>query len=205
MPETLRLDRQHRYWLGAEEILGTSFILADNGLVDSSWFTEEARSRGTVVHQVLAGIHSGYTFNWDDLHEKLHGFVRSGLAFRDRMKYEVLDVEQMRWHPIYRFAGTLDLRIRMNDYEYILDWKTGKAAKATRYQLAAYDLLAGPPKTFKFRKKICVELREDGGMPSIVEYNDPMYLHDDLSFLAFLETTRKRMEIKPNGHDHAGA
>ena len=105
---------------------------------------------------------------------------------------KILGVELMRHHALYRFAGELDLLVRWRGYEHVLDFKTGKASKATRYQTAAYDLLLGPAPDGKPRKRAAVELQEDGGRARLVEFNGTAHHHDGATFLALLTTSRAR-------------
>jgi hypothetical protein len=194
MEPMLRIDDEHRYWLGTEELWGVSAVLKDNLLIDDRWFDETSRSRGTAIHSELASIARGAKpFPFID--PDLYAWRQSGIDFLDMLKSdgaEILHVEMMRHHPIYKFAGTMDLVVRWRGYEHILDYKTGKASKATRYQLGAYSLLLGPTTDGKPRRRAAVELQQDGSRAILREYNAPENFHDGNIFLALLTAARTR-------------
>jgi hypothetical protein len=197
----LRLDDQHRYWIGTEELWGVSAVLKDNRLIDDRWFDDESRDRGHVVHEVLAGAARGLAFDWDFLDTELHGWVKSGIGFLKELEddgVKIIGIEEMRYHPLYRVAGTIDLRVLdARGYESIYDFKTGKALKITRFQLAAYDMILGPAANGKPRKKAAIEIQQDGSRAKLVPYNAPEFYHDANRFLSFLNTTRDRREFAP--------
>jgi hypothetical protein len=198
---TLRIDENHKYFLGDENLLGVSEVLKDNRLIDDRWFDDESRDRGHVVHEILAGVARGLTFDWDFLDTELHGWAKSGIGFLKELEAdgaEILGVEEMRYHPLYRVAGTIDLRVLdARGYESIYDFKTGKAPKITRFQIAAYDMLLGPTANGKPRKKAAVEVQQDGSPARIIAYHGPEFYHDANRFLSFLNTTRDRREFAP--------
>lgn len=193
----LRLDEDHRYWFGSEELWGVSAVLLDNRLVDPSWFDEKSRSRGVALHADLANVaRGGQPFSFID--PDLYLWRQSGIDFLAMVLDdggEILGVEEMHYHPLYKFAGTIDLRVRWRGYIWIFDLKSGKAAKATRFQLAAYALMV--PSEDRQIKRAAVELDRDGGRAVLREYNSLEYFHDGNTFLAFLTASRARQEFAP--------
>lgn len=197
---TLRRTEDHKYFLGAEELWGVSAVLQDNRLVDARWFDEQSRSRGTAVHEVVAQHARGMGISpFQD--PDLYGWIMSGVDFVTMLLMdgaEIIGVEMMRHHPLYKFAGTIDIIVRWRGYTWILDFKTGKAAKVTRFQLAAYAMLMQKElDADKMVKRAAVELQEDGGRARLVEYNTPEHFHDGNRFLSYLTTARDRREFGP--------
>lgn len=192
----LRLDPEHHYWLGQEELWGVSAVLKDNRLVDDQWFTEESRRRGTFIHAILAEAARGNFPYLPFVDEEYQGWCRSGIEFLEMLRAdgaEIMGAELMRHHHLYRFAGTIDLMARWRGKIWLFDLKTGKAAKATRYQLAAYGLLDGGSQC----KKAAVELQQDGSRARLIEYNSVDHFHDGNTFLAFLTASRARQQHGP--------
>ena len=195
----LRLDEEHRYWVGDREIWGVSAVMADNRLVDAKWFDESSRSRGTAIHAELANIARGaepFSF----LDPDLVGWVKSGIDFLSMLRAdgaEILGVEVMRHNALYDIAGTIDLVVRWNGSVWIFDHKSGKAARTTRFQAGAYDMILGPTEDGKPRRRAAVELQEDGGTAKIVGYNTVEHFHDANRFLGYLNTSRDRKAYGP--------
>lgn len=195
----LRRDDDHKYFVGTEELWGVSAVLTDNRLIDDKWFTETHSSRGTAIHSELANIARGAT-PFCFLDPDLVGWVKSGTDFLAMLKddgAEILGVEVMAYSQLYRVAGTMDLIVRWRGYFWIIDFKSGKAAKAARLQLAAYDVILGPTADGKPRKRAAVELQEDGSRARLIEYNSTEHFHDGNTFLALLTASRARQKYGP--------
>ena len=191
----LRRDSDHKYWLGSENLFGVNEVIIDNRLESDEYFTETHSTRGQAIHAVLAGAARGLTFDWDLLDPDLHGWVRSGINYLDYLLDDgavILGIETMRYNDLYRFAGAIDLVVFWRGYEWILDWKSGKASKMTRFKLAAYDTILGPTKNGKIRKRAAIEVQKDGSRAKLVEYNKPENFHDANRFLSYLNTSRDR-------------
>jgi hypothetical protein len=195
----LTRDPDHKYWLAAppkpiENLLGVTEVMVDLGFESDRWFTETDSSRGHVLHAELEAAARGEEpFPFID--PDLYGWRQSGLDFLAYMIADgatILGVELMKFHPLYRFAGTIDLIVLWRGYEWVLDWKSGKASKVTRFKLAAYDLLLGPAANGKQRKRAAIEIHEDGSRAKLVEYNTPENFHDANRFLGYLGTSRDR-------------
>ncbi len=97
----------------------------------------------------------------------------------------------MRHHPIYKYAGTIDLVAHWQGYDWIFDYKTGKTAKVTRFQLGAYSTLV-PPRSSLPMKKAAIELQADGSRARPVFYNSTENFHDGARFLSYLNTSKDR-------------
>jgi hypothetical protein len=195
----LTRDADHKYWLVAppktnENLLGVTEVMVDLGFESDEWFTETHSSRGVAVHADLAAAAAGKEIN-PFIDPDLYGWRLSGLNYLAYLLADgavVLGVEKMLHSPLYRFAGTIDLVVLWRGYEWVLDWKTGKASKVTRFKLAAYDTLLGPAANGKQRKRAAIEVQEDGGRARLVEYNAVENFHDANRFLGYLSTTRDR-------------
>lgn len=200
----LTRDADHLYWLtqpprAPENIPGVTEVMVDNRLEDDTYYTEEHSSRGIAVHAELAN-HARGIAPFPFLDPDLVGWVASGDDFLSRIRAEgatILAVERMGYNPLYRYAGTIDLLVLWRGYEWVLDWKTGKASKVTRFKLAAYDTILGPTTNGKPRKRAAVELDRDGFRARLVEYNTPEHHHDANRFLSYLNTTRDRRLFGP--------
>jgi hypothetical protein len=112
-------------------------ILRDAGLIDTAWFTDEARDRGTAVH---AAIH--YLLDGDldesslvpDVAARVDGFRN----FMAQVALVVFDHEQRVQDAVIGYCGTLDLRCLINARKAVVDYKNGAPAAWHPIQLAAY-------------------------------------------------------------------
>jgi len=192
----LKRDDQHKYSLipSNENPLGVTEVMVDVGLESDDYFTETDSSRGIAIHAELANAARGIA-PFPFLDPDLYGWRQSGLDKLAELLADgavILGVEVMAYHPLYRFAGTVDLIVLWRGYEWILDWKSGKASKVTRFKLAAYDMILGPAKNGKQRKRAAIEVQEDGSRAKLIEYNTPDHFHDGNRFLSYLNTSRDR-------------
>lgn len=190
------VEDPHGYFLGKEELPSPSKVFADLGLVDARFYTEGARSRGRAVHAALHYALKG-TLDWATLSPPLHGYVKSGLLWVQRRRPFVLRLETSLHHPALRFAGTFDVEWELDGWPWVVDWKTGKAAKVARYQTAAYAMMAARLNLLnvdaKPHKRAALELQEDGSIANLVTYDDHT---DSAGWLNLLGTYRIRQALR---------
>lgn len=200
-PVELYRDPEHKYWLGRERLLGVNETITGLGLEEDGFYTAGASNRGHVVHAVLAGVARGLTFDWDLLDPDLHGWVKSGILWLDHMRtdpdFEIMGVEEMRFHPTFRFAGQIDLVVRWRGYLWIMDWKSGKASKMTRFKMGAYAMLFSPPTAILQTKKAAIELQADGSCARPVYFNETQHFHDGNRFVAYHTTLKDKILYGP--------
>jgi hypothetical protein len=140
--EILFRERDHTYWREDRRIPGVSDILAFSGdspdeIVYAS--DPEAARRGTLVHRMTEAIDRGESVVAEDW---LEGYVDAYRRFLMEIRPVWHGAEVRRWHPVYRFAGTLDRVGLIGARPVILDIKTGKSSAPWHgRQLAAYELL----------------------------------------------------------------
>lgn len=192
----LHLDEEtHTYRLDGHPLPSPSSVFQDLGLVDSRWYKTEDRARGRAVHAGLNYALKG-TLDWSTLHPDLHGYVRSGLLWIERCRPVVRRMETSLYHPIHRFAGTFDVEWELDGWFWIVDFKSGKAPRVTKYQTAAYAMMASNPGTTRPHKRAALELQEDGSMANLITYDDHT---DGAGWLNLLGAYRIRQSLhKPN-------
>ncbi len=122
-----------------------SRLLAVSGLVDSWWFTPEARARGTAVHDIAESIFLGHPISVAAVYAGYRQALAEAVA---TLEFEALCVEQ-RLHGRDGTNGRPDavglMRRpcgRLREGPTIIDVKTGDRAPAHGVQLAFYARLA---------------------------------------------------------------
>lgn len=99
---------------------------------------EEAGTIGGVVHDWIEQYLKGNNPPLPE-HSKAQNAIGNALQWLRDVQWETLEVEKVVYHPVYRYAGKLDWKARINGTLAIPDWKTSGGIWSTyRYQTAAY-------------------------------------------------------------------
>ena len=96
--------------------------------------------RGSNVHKAIHYYLEG-DLDLDTLPPIYRGYVDAALRAIEELELEVVGIEQRLFHPVYRYAGTADLRAihRPTSRLWKIDWKTAfNPPPATAHQVAAY-------------------------------------------------------------------
>lgn len=145
MPITLD-ETTHTYTTPDGQVVpSVTQILADVGLIDCQWFTDQATFRGTFVHEATA-LDDRDDLDDDQLSDSLGGYVEAWRAFRRESKAAILSIEERVFNPTLAYAGTLDRRVMFRGCEWVIDIKTGGSLRWHALQTAAYAscVSAGP-------------------------------------------------------------
>lgn len=158
----VELDVHHRYWLEGRELDGCTTTLASVGLIDRSRYSDEARDRGSYVHDVIHADLDG------DLAEEAveparFGYLLAARAYLRDARVEVLAAEQPLADPTRGIAGKPDIIGRVETRFVILDWKTGGHERWHGFQSAWYEHLARVNGLVEgLVDRVAVYLRDDG-------------------------------------------
>lgn len=169
----IKFDREtHSYTLNGKVLPSVTQILKGVGCIDTRWYTEEGRARGSAVDTLTELADSG-KLDWGKLRTEyptLVGYAESWVKFCKECEFQV-DLSQHRVvHPDGWYAGTLDrlgLLGAAGLTRFLLDIKTGDPAFWHPLQTVAYTL-CGPDMV----RRGCVYLRPDSTY-KLVEHTDP--------------------------------
>jgi len=134
----------HEYTLTetGERIRSVTGILTDAGLIDNRWYSEEARDRGSAVHELCERYASG--IRADDSGRELADleYVNAFAAWMRKEKVYALKTECVIYNQVgYEvYGGTFDLLALIDGRRVLVDLKTGAKAKWHYKQLAGYGL-----------------------------------------------------------------
>lgn len=164
--DSVHLDEgAHMYTVAGVQRPSVTEILKDTGLIDTTWYTDEARERGKAVHLATQFLDE------DDLDRetvlpKYRGYVQAWERFTQESKFQIgrdadgqLLIEYRLFHPVSGYCGMLDRLGMIGNFEYLLDIKTGGPQDWHGYQMAAYSQCLPHP---HFRKRMTVHLRANG-------------------------------------------
>lgn len=124
-------------------------ILGDAMWQASDWYL----GRGQAVHACAALIARDKSFSFPTEIEPQ--VIACKKWFAD-MKPEVLEVEQQLYSSIYQYAGTMDLRCRIDGRDTIIDWKS-TLSEVAEIQVGGYGVICVPAKW-----GMIVALQDDG-------------------------------------------
>lgn len=164
-----------------------TWILQEAGLIDTTWYTEEACNRGTLVHLACQYLDEE-ALDWDTVDPSIEGYVRAYGKWRhDSGNRAAQWIECPMQDPKGLYRGTAD-RILADRPRAILDVKTGPRQKWIALQLAAYVNMMDDPYSYR---RFSLHLRQDGTY-DVVEYPRAEYSRDLVVFMSALNIANWR-------------
>lgn len=154
----------HSYRVAGRQVPGVTSILAANGLIDSTWFNEASRWRGTAAH-LACQFDDESDLKIDSVPAEVRGHLEGWRKFRSDTGFVPIYTEKRVWSP-EGFCGTPDRIGMLGGRPSIIDLKTSASAYPwVGLQLAGYAIGAAPlmdthPGAFQ---RIAVCLNGDGG------------------------------------------
>jgi hypothetical protein len=156
--ESLIFDPEtHIYCLDGFPVPSVTQVLSESGLIDTRWFQDYHRWRGSAVHLAC------WYFDQDDLDEstvpdELNGYLDAYRRFKAEQDFVIETIEAKRVHRQFGYAGTVDRTGLFEGKATVLDLKTGAPVPAYRIQLAAYCFLMEQP----WQRRLNLQLSKDG-------------------------------------------
>jgi hypothetical protein len=137
-------ETTHRYYQGDLVVPGVTTVLKHGGLIDMRWFTDEARVRGTLVHELTHAVDAQLDLDTDTL--AFRGGVLGELdayhRFLDDYRPVYRLIERAMFHPTLRYGGKPDRVCSVFlGRPAVLEIKTGQPSSWHGVQLAGYQLL----------------------------------------------------------------
>lgn len=155
----------HTYTIDGQPVPSVTQILADMGFIDTAFFTEYGRQRGTFVHQIIGWSITG-EIDESTIDPELQGYLDAWGSFCANTGFVSTSTEKPLGSVLHRFCGTPDHIGMLNGREAVVDAKTGVIAPWVGIQLAGYEILYGMP-----LKRFALALKEDGKY-SLKEFTD---------------------------------
>jgi hypothetical protein len=120
-------------------------MLEATGHVDSTWFTAEARDRGTAVHRLCADL-DHEALEPSDLDEKdpYRNYLLAYAQALQIIRPTILDIEVPAVHVVHRYGGRPDRRAIVYGLQAVLEIKSGDPEKAHPIQCALQAILVAP-------------------------------------------------------------
>lgn len=146
----IKLDgATHTYTIDGVRFPSVTQVLADMGLIDSTYFTEYSRERGTFLHRIIQWHLSG-ELDENTIDPAIRPYFDAWLKFESEADYVSDACEKAMASVPYRFAGTVDHVGHLNGHPALIDTKSGAPIPATALQLAGYEILIKIPGIKRF-------------------------------------------------------
>jgi len=132
------------------------------GNAEADRVAQEAADLGSAVHQTIARINRGERVR---PRPEIRPIVDAYRRWRDQAVAEVLAVEETVYHTLYRYAGTLDLLVRIwgRSLPAVVDIKTSSGIYPEMgLQLAAYRAALEAEQGIRTGGGLIVRLPKDG-------------------------------------------
>ena len=168
--DKFHFDRDtHTYYLNGNVIMSTTEMLKLIGIVDTSYYTDEARDRGTKVHLACQYIAEG-DIDENSVDPKIKKYVDAYISFLRDSSFRPVECEKQIYSKVYRYGTTPDQIGMYGDDQAIVELKTGSMMKWTGLQLAFQAIAKFPNKYFDI-KRFGLNLKKNGTY-KVEEYTD---------------------------------
>lgn len=179
---------QHTYRLGSRQLPSVTQVLKDVGLIDATWFTDEARLRGTYVHMATQYLDEGDLAE-ETVDPRYLGYLNAYRRFLETARPVWERVEARVHDALLGYAGTFDRLGTLNgtSQRWLIDIKTGDYATAG-LQTAAYRRCLEEPHMVR---RAALQLSADGSF----NFHELSDRRDEPRFLAALTVWQTKQEI----------
>lgn len=143
-------------------IPGITTILTEARMLDTAWFTDVGKARGSAVHAACHYLDEG-DLDLGSVDPQIQGYVRAWEKFVRESAFIPSLIEHVVWSDTYRFAATLDRFGIMNGNFAVIEIKTGEVEPWAGVQTAAQMIcLLEQNYAPVIQKRGAVRLRKDG-------------------------------------------
>ena len=135
-----------------------TYILQATGVIDTRWYNEAGRNRGTDIHLLTTYIDDGLIKEEDIADSEYKDYLQAYFDFLHDNKIEVIETEkEVKKDGEHPYVGHLDRIYKVNGIWYLADIKTGQIQKWNGIQLTAYANAYG-----KVVQKAILKLQKNG-------------------------------------------
>lgn len=133
-------DEGHKYLLDGIELPSVTTLLAEAGYVDKRWFKDSDADKGKRRHKATEYMDQG-VLDWTTVSEADMPYLQAWIKAKEELEIEVDDVEVQTYHPLLRYAGTIDRLARIKSRPCVIDLKGGVELRWHELQVVLYGLM----------------------------------------------------------------
>lgn len=127
----------HTYTINDREVPSVTQVLVEAGIINTKWYTEWSRHRGSTVHKCLEFSVKG-TLDLHTVDDRIAGYLDAYTNFCGDTGFVCEEIEKHLWSRQGQYGGTLDQLGKTPKHSAIVDTKTGPLSDATGLQLTGY-------------------------------------------------------------------
>lgn len=161
---------KHEYRWNGVVVPSVTQILKSLGLIDATWYTEEARDRGSMIHLATALDDRG-ELDESSVDERIAGYLAAWRFFLAESGFAFEEIEEPRYSMDLGYAGTADRIGKLRGSLAVGDIKTGSPEPWHRLQTAAY-VTARFGNAWRVAARFVVYLSDDGKY-RLITHTDP--------------------------------
>jgi hypothetical protein len=137
----IRFDQAaHAYYLHEVRVPSITQMMSAEGMIDSIWYTEESRQRGTAVHEWTASFDLG-AVEIESYEGAYRPYMLAHVEAMRVLRPEILEVEVPLVHERLRYGGRMDRLWRLFSALSIVELKSGPPMPWHRIQTALQAIL----------------------------------------------------------------
>jgi hypothetical protein len=130
-------DKTHTYTLDGKPLVGFTECFKSLGLIDTAFYTNEGRDRGTAVHMLCQALDEGREIDESKIEDaRTLGRFRGYKRFKDETGFSPEVIERPVYSKRHRIACTPDRTGRLNSVLATIDIKGGAKAHWHPFQTA---------------------------------------------------------------------
>lgn len=176
MTTAFRFDAlEHEYFLNGKLVPSITQMIERCGLIDTEWFTEESKVRGTAVHDLTAAYDLG-ALDPEECRSKYRGWLLGHVALMRALKPTWTHVEIPMVSAVRKFGGRPDRLGKVFKLHTVCEVKSGAKEKCHAIQTALQAILASeesgtnlPPEHWQRM----AEYIKPNGSYDLVHHKDP--------------------------------
>jgi hypothetical protein len=154
-------QKTHTYMLGDRRIPSLTGVLTRMGFIESRWFSEQSRNKGTLIHEAIAMLAEG-DLDWESVDKKILGKVRAADRFFCETKSKALVIERPMFHGGLWVATTPDLVLETPRGLAVVDNKSGAELPWHPIQTAIQKMVAEDFLRMVIPYRMSLYLKENG-------------------------------------------